>query len=118
MEHWRVIPWQVGGLVTLCCLGSGFCRAEQPHADDNSTDFEFDNGFIVGSQQQASMKRFDALAFKPGVYSVDVYTNESWKGRYDVDVKRTADGKPQICYTAEMLQNFGLSPEKLDATKN
>ncbi len=99
------------------CLGTGICRAEQVNAEESGTDYEFDNNFIVGSQQQASMKRFDALAFKPGTYSVDVYTNESWKGRYDVDVKRSADGKPQICYTAEMLQNFGLSPEKLDSTK-
>lgn len=117
MEHWRVTPWQVGSLVTLFCLGSGICHAEQANAEDSGTDYEFDNNFIVGSQQQASMKRFDALAFKPGTYSVDVYTNESWKGRYDVDVKRSADGKPQICYTAEMLQNFGLSPERLDSTK-
>lgn len=117
MEHWRVTPWHVGGLVTLFCLGTGICRAEQVNAEESGTDYEFDNNFIVGSQQQASMKRFDALAFKPGTYSVDVYTNESWKGRYDVDVKRSADGKPQICYTAEMLQNFGLSPEKLDSTK-
>lgn len=117
MEHWRVTPWQVGGLVTLFCLGTGICRAEQVNAEESGADYEFDNNFIVGSQQQASMKRFDALAFKPGTYSVDVYTNESWKGRYDVDVKRSADGKPQICYTAEMLQNFGLSPERLDSTK-
>lgn len=117
MELRRVTSWQLGGLVTLFCLGSGFCRAEQSSADEGGTDYEFDNSFIVGSQQQASMKRFDALAFKPGTYSVDVYTNESWKGRYDVDVKRSADGKPQICYTAEMLQNFGLSPEKLNSAK-
>ncbi|UGS43548.1 fimbria/pilus outer membrane usher protein [Pseudocitrobacter corydidari] len=118
MEHWRVTAWQVGGLMTLFCLGSGFCRAEQSGTGEGATDYEFDNSFIVGSQQQASLKRFDALAFKPGVYSVDVYTNESWKGRYDVHVDRTTDGKPLICYTKEMLENFGLSPEKLNSTKS
>jgi len=82
-------------------------------AEDNAQTYEFNNGFIVGSKENVDLKRFNLSAITEGGYSVDVYTNDEWKGRYELNVKRGENNRLGVCYTAEMLSQFGVDVQKL-----
>jgi outer membrane usher protein len=43
-----------------------------------------------------------------------VYTNNEWKGRYELNVTRDKDGNMGVCYTRDMLERYGISAEKLN----
>lgn len=50
------------------------------------TTYEFNSGFIVGSKDNVDLERFNTAPISEGKYSVDVYTNDNWKGRYDLNI--------------------------------
>lgn len=81
-------------------------------ADDNQ-EYTFNSNFLVGASSQTDLKRFDTTSLQPGTYSVDVYNNGEWKGLYDLNVTLDAKGHAGVCYTEEMLQNFGIDVTKL-----
>jgi len=78
------------------------------------TVYQFNDGFIVGSREKVDLSRFSASAITEGTYSLDVYTNNEWKGRYELNVTRDKDGNMGICYTREMLERYGIAAEKLN----
>ncbi|MBJ3816717.1 fimbrial biogenesis outer membrane usher protein [Shimwellia pseudoproteus] len=80
------------------------------------TEYQFNDGFIVGSREKVDLSRFSSSAITEGVYSVDVYTNTEWKGRYELNVTRDKNGELGICYTKAMLDKFGIASEKLNPT--
>ncbi|WP_257574537.1 FimD/PapC N-terminal domain-containing protein [Hafnia alvei] len=45
---------------------------------------------------------------------LDVYTNDEWKGRYDLSIARDKDGRLGVCYTKAMLAQYGIAAEKLN----
>jgi len=81
---------------------------------ENQAEYEFNTGFIVGSKENIDLTRFNKSSIDEGKYSIDIYTNNSWKGRYELDVKKQNNGQLGVCYTADMLTNFGISAEKLN----
>lgn len=82
--------------------------------DINATTYKFNDGFIVGSRDKIDLNRFSSSAIDEGTYSLDVYTNDDWKGRYDLKVTADPQGHMGVCYTGEMLTHFGILPEKLN----
>ncbi|WP_267459624.1 FimD/PapC N-terminal domain-containing protein, partial [Klebsiella grimontii] len=95
--------------VALCCFPPFSSGQENP-----GTIYQFNDGFIVGSREKVDLSRFSTSAISEGVYSLDVYTNGEWKGRYDLKITAGKDGKMGICYTKAMLMQYGISPEKFN----
>ncbi|UBX48525.1 fimbrial biogenesis outer membrane usher protein [Providencia alcalifaciens] len=96
----------VTGLVTVCALPSFYAWSEE------DTTYEFNSGFIIGSQENVDLERFNTTGISPGKYSVDVYTNGSWKGRYDLDFVAKENGQLGTCYTPALLSELGINVEK------
>lgn len=82
---------------------------------EENTDYEFESGFIVGSKENADLSRFSVSAVSEGTYSLDVYTNDKWQGRHDLQVKEIAKDRLGICYSEKMLYAFGINAEKLNS---
>jgi outer membrane usher protein len=85
-----------------------------PAEENPGTVYQFNDGFIVGSREKVDLSRFSTSAISEGVYSLDVYTNGEWKGRYDLKITAGKDGKMGVCYTKAMLMQYGISPEKFN----
>lgn len=94
--------------VTICMLPSFSAWSE------GESDYEFNSGFIIGSKENIDLQRFNESGIGPGKYSVDVYTNNNWKGRYELDFIQKENGQLGVCYTPEMLSDFGINIEKLN----
>ena len=106
------VRWGKGmatALLSLCCCPA-ICSAE----DSQNPAWQFNDGFIMGSKDKVDLSRFSTNAITEGRYSVDVYTNNEWKGRQELNITRAEDGKLGVCYTREMLVLFGIAVEKLN----
>lgn len=100
----------MGGL--MCAVFSLSAAADNPDVI-----YTFNDGFIIGSKDKTDLSRFSTVAISEGTYSIDVYTNKSWKGRHELNIIRRPDNQGLgICYSAAMLQQFGLSAVKLNAS--
>lgn len=86
-------------------------------SNENLT-YEFNSSFIVGSKENVDLSRFNYSGIGPGKYSVDVYTNNNWKGRYELNFGEQDNGQLSVCYTPEMLSDFGINFEKLNTIIN
>lgn len=80
------------------------------------TEYEFNNAFLIGQNKKIDLNRFNHTSINEGDYSVDVYTNNNFKGRYTVNLMLNNNKKLGICYSPKMLTEFGLAPEKLNET--
>lgn len=79
--------------------------------------YQFNDAFIVGSKEKVDLTRFSTLAIAEGTYSVDVYTNDEWKGRYDLQITRDQNTTTLgVCYTTSMLMQFGIAVDKFNET--
>ena len=77
---------------------------------------QFDAGFIRGlSGQAADLSRFSqANTLVPGQYRFDVYVNELWVGRQEIDVTHTVPAASvSYCFTPEQVLQWGLDASKL-----
>lgn len=92
------------------------CFADD-NAGDDGQEYTFNSNFIVGATTQTDLKRFNTSELQPGTYSIDVYNNAEWKGLYELKITRNEKGKTGLCYTAEMLENFGVDLTKLNKDK-
>ena len=95
--------------IALCCFPPFSSGQENP-----GTVYQFNDGFIVGSREKVDLSRFSTSAITEGTYSLDVYTNDEWKGRYDLRIARDKDGRLGVCYTKAMLAQYGIAAEKLN----
>ncbi|WP_392563917.1 fimbria/pilus outer membrane usher protein [Orbus wheelerorum] len=82
---------------------------------DIPQDYEFNKGFLAGSTDNIDLKRFNKASIDEGIYSVDVYTNDQWRGRYDLNITRQQSGVLGVCYTAKMLNDFGINARELNS---
>ncbi|HGN2078868.1 TPA: fimbria/pilus outer membrane usher protein [Providencia stuartii] len=98
--------------VTVCMMPTFYAWGAE------GTTYEFNSGFIVGSKDNVDLERFNTAPISEGKYSVDVYTNDNWKGRYDLNIVQQKDGNLGVCYTPAMLSNFGVDAEKLNPQLN
>ena len=84
--------------IALCCFPPFSSGQENP-----GTVYQFNDGFIVGSREKVDLSRFSISAITEGTYSLDVYTNDEWKGRYDLRIARDkmvgwASATPKRCW--------------------
>lgn len=78
--------------------------------------YNFNDSFLIGNKEPIDLARFSTDAISEGIYSIDVYTNNSWKGRHEMNIARRLDNqKLGVCYSAIMLEKFGISANKLNA---
>jgi outer membrane usher protein len=82
--------------IALCCFPPFSSGQENP-----GTVYQFNDGFIVGSREKVDLSRFSTSAITEGTYSLDVYTNDEWKGRYDLRIARDKDGRLGVCYQSD-----------------
>ncbi|WP_392553490.1 fimbria/pilus outer membrane usher protein [Orbus wheelerorum] len=82
---------------------------------DIPQDYEFNKGFLAGSTDNIDLKRFNKASIDEGIYSVDVYTNDQWRGRYDLNITKQQSGVLGVCYTAKMLNDFGINARELNS---
>lgn len=49
----------------------------------------FDTHFMIGGLNGEKISRYQIDGDKPmpGIYEMDVYLNNKWRGRYDIDIK-------------------------------
>lgn len=90
-----------------------FCQAEGEGTEADQ-EYTFNSNFLVGANNQTNLKRFDTASLQPGTYSVDVYNNEEWKGKFDLKVARDTKGHAGVCYTQKMLEDFGVDVTQLN----
>ncbi|WP_392560596.1 fimbria/pilus outer membrane usher protein [Orbus mooreae] len=83
---------------------------------DTPVEYEFNTGFLVGQKENIDLTRFNKASIDEGQYSVDVYTNEQWRGRYELDIIKQTNGVLGVCYTAKMLDDFGINARELNKT--
>lgn len=78
--------------------------------------YTFDDTFIKGKHSKADFSKYTSDELTEGDYSLDVYTNGEWKGKYDLSVKKQDDGSFGICYDEKMLTQFGISTDQLNSS--
>ncbi|WP_333853993.1 fimbria/pilus outer membrane usher protein [Leclercia sp.] len=104
-------------VILIMSTTPALCQAEGDSAEGDQ-EYTFNSNFLVGASSQTDLKRFDTTSLQPGTYSVDVYNNGEWKGLNDLQVTRDAKGHAGVCYTREMLENFGIDVTKLNKEKH
>lgn len=78
---------------------------------------EFDAGMLSGaSRQSIDLSRFEqGVTVLPGMYNVDVYLNQQWKGRLNVRFAASRpDANAQPCMSGQLVTRMGLAGQ-LDA---
>ena len=104
-------------VILLVSTTPAICQAEGESAESDQ-EYTFNSNFLVGASSQTDLKRFDTTTLQPGTYSVDVYNNGEWKGLHDLTLVKNEKGHAGICYTREMLDNFGIDVAKLNKEKS
>lgn len=102
---------------TLVVLGVTQCGSTIIWAanDVPGTAVKFNTAFIQGSDQPPELTEFlRANTLLPGTYRVDIYVNRALSGRRDiVFASNPESGRIEPCLTLDMLQAFGLDPDRL-----
>lgn len=82
-----------------------------------ATPVKFNTAFIQGSDQPPELTEFlRANSLLPGTYRVDIYVNRALSGRRDIlFASNPQSGRIEPCLTLEMLQAFGLDPDRVQA---
>lgn len=98
-------------LCSLALISSSF-------ANDN-TDAQFDSSPLRGSVDVTQFEYGNPVP--AGLHKVDIYLNDEWKGRTDVDFKYKQQGDyiAQPCFSMGLINTIGLSTQSLSSdTKN
>ncbi|WP_272678558.1 fimbria/pilus outer membrane usher protein [Providencia sp. PROV019] len=101
-------------LSVVCFITSWIVPIFYASAEEET--YEFNSGFIMGSKDNVDLDRFNATGISPGKYSVDVYTNNDWKGRYELNFEEQKNKQLGVCYTPELLSNLGIDTEKFNSS--
>jgi outer membrane usher protein len=105
MKQRSICPGRLSSAIAMALL----CFPPFSSGQENpGTVYQFNDGFIVGSREKVDLSRFSASAISEGTYSLDVYTNNEWKGRYELQVTaiKTAtwgSATPKRCSSATAL---------------
>lgn len=77
----------------------------------------FDTHFMIGGLNGEKISRYQIDGDKPmpGVYQMDVYLNNQWRGHYDINIKDDPDA---TCLAWAQLQQIGIRTEGIKANKN
>lgn len=84
------------------------------HAED-TTRYTFDNAVLMGNASLNDLRSFNAAGLLPGTYIVDIYINDSWRGRRELLFKKNKRGDLVSCYSGQFLKGLGVNPDKMNA---
>jgi len=84
------------------------------HAED-TTRYTFDNAVLMGNASLNDLRSFNAAGLLPGTYIVDIYINDSWRGRRELLFKKNKRGDLVSCYSGQFLKGLGVTPDKMNA---
>lgn len=86
-------------------------QAEEQNLNDV---YEFNSGFIVGSQENIDLTHFNESELSAGLYSIDIYVNSNWKGRYEVQLSKKGEQSLAACYSNSLLMNLAINTTALN----
>lgn len=77
----------------------------------------FDTHFMIGGLNGEKISRYQIDGDKPmpGMYEMDVYLNNQWRGHYEINIKADPDA---TCLTWAQLQQIGIRTDNIKADKN
>lgn len=80
-------------------------------------DETFDTHFMIGglNGEKISDYHIDSDKPMPGIYDMDVYLNNQWRGHYNVDIKDDPDA---TCLSWEQLKQIGILTEGINIDKS
>lgn len=109
MKKTKRSPWPKPSWI----LGA-FCVAPLTlSASEMAATVEFNQSFL---RSPVDVRTFaESNPVPPGVYRIDLYVNEHWKGRTEVrfELPGASARAAQPCYDAKLLDRLGLSMDKL-----
>lgn len=75
-----------------------------------STIAEFNSDFLIGDAKKIDINRFAYdNAILPGYYNVDIYVNDNWFGKHQIEFKNTEGNKDSYtCFTSKQLLEYGI----------
>lgn len=76
----------------------------------------FDTHFMIGGLNGEKISRYQIDGDKPmpGIYEMDVYLNNQWRGRYDINIKADPDA---TCLSWAQLQQIGIRTNNIKTDK-
>ena len=76
----------------------------------------FDTHFMIGGLNGEKISRYQIDDGKPmpGIYEMDIYLNNQWRGRYDINIKADPDA---TCLPLAQLQQIGIRTENIKTDK-
>lgn len=98
-----------------CVVLYGSLFSAMLHADSTNR-YEFDNAILMGNATLNDLQSFNAAGLLPGKYIVDIYINDSWRGRRELLFKKDNNGDLVSCYPKAFLKSVGINPEKMSQT--
>ncbi|MED5608318.1 fimbria/pilus outer membrane usher protein [Pseudomonas sp. JH-2] len=117
IASWRSIRASSGAtarlqvpLLLLCSAVAMTANGGKPTEELLADSYVFDSSlFRGGPLSQATLSRFNKVnAVAPGTYKVDVFINNRFVDRADVQFVSVADGQVQPCLTPALLENAGV----------
>lgn len=80
-------------------------------------DETFDTHFMIGglNGEKISDYHIDSDKPMPGIYDMDVYLNNQWRGHYNVDIKDDPDA---TCLSWAQLKQIGILTERINIDKD
>ncbi|HCL6635791.1 TPA: fimbrial biogenesis outer membrane usher protein, partial [Citrobacter freundii] len=77
----------------------------------------FDTHFMIGGLNGEKISRYliDGDKPMPGMYEMDIYLNNQWRGHYDINIKTDPD---ETCLSWAQLQQIGIRTDGIKADKS
>jgi outer membrane usher protein len=81
---------------------------------------EFNDKFLdSGGGEKIDISRFNkGQEILPGTYRADAYVNQSWAGKFDVDIRETSPGVMRPCFNTDLLDRMNVDLTKLSPEAN
>ncbi|MGG4609750.1 fimbria/pilus outer membrane usher protein [Providencia sp. Me31A] len=96
---------------TLLFTPIGIITTSEVQAEEQKTDevYEFNSGFIVGSRENIDLTHFNESELRAGLYSIDIYVNNNWKGRHEIQLSKNGGQGLAACYSNSLLMSLSIN---------
>lgn len=94
-----------------CVVLYGSLFSAMLHADSTNR-YEFDNAILMGNATLNDLQSFNAAGLLPGKYIVDIYINDSWRGRRELLFKKIITAIWLVAIQKHFLKVWELTLKK------